>query len=63
MKFSMNTSESDPYPFAAGGGLDTPPMDSEDPYERLDDLMSIIEALCPTWSHREPFAAEGLWRM
>ena len=27
----------------------TPP----DPYEALDDLMAVIEGLCPVWSEKE----------
>jgi len=26
-----------------------------DPFEALDDLMVVVEALCPTWPHRESF--------
>jgi hypothetical protein len=26
-----------------------------DPYKALDDLMSVVEALCPTWPPRENF--------
>ena len=34
----------------------TVPVESDrDPYERLDDLMTVVEALCPTWPTREPF--------
>lgn len=28
-----------------------------EPYEALDDLMSVIEALCPTWPERPVFPA------
>ena len=42
-------------PFAAEGGLDAalavPGI--EDPYQALDNLMAVVEALCPIWPPRE----------
>jgi len=35
------------------------PNPERDPYERLDDLMTVIEALCPVWPHREPLRDES----
>ena len=29
-----------------------------DPYETLDDLMTVVEALCPEWPRREPFTGK-----
>jgi hypothetical protein len=29
------------------------PVPSEDPYRVLDDLMAVVEALCPVWPPRE----------
>lgn len=26
-----------------------------DPFEQLDDLMSVVEALCPVWPDRDTF--------
>ena len=43
-------------PFAAEGGIATSPAGSRDPFEMLDDLMAVIEALCPVWPQRETFA-------
>jgi hypothetical protein len=43
-------------PFAADGGIThAPAVTSRDPFEALDDLMTVIEALCPVWPHREIF--------
>jgi hypothetical protein len=28
---------------------------SDDPYAALDDLMCVIESLCPVWPVREPY--------
>jgi hypothetical protein len=43
-------------PFAADGGMThVPAVASSDPLEALDDLMTVIEALCPVWPSREIF--------
>jgi hypothetical protein len=39
----------------AGGGIRVPVPTMRDPFEALDDLMVVVEALCPTWPHRESF--------
>lgn len=39
----------------AGAGIRVPVQTGQDPFEALDDLMVVIEALCPTWPLREPF--------
>jgi hypothetical protein len=39
-------------PFAAAGGLTAAPAPVEDPFDALDALMSVIEALCPVWPER-----------
>ena len=39
-------------PFAANGGLQGPAPAVEDPFDALDALMSVIEALCPVWPER-----------
>jgi hypothetical protein len=39
-----------------GVGSDTVSTHHErDPYKALDELMSVVEALCPTWPPRENF--------
>jgi hypothetical protein len=32
--------------------LQGPAAISRDPFEALDDLMTVIEALCPVWPYR-----------
>ena len=45
-------------PFAADGGIThVPAATSRDPFEALDDLMTVIEALCPVWPSREIFSS------
>jgi hypothetical protein len=45
-------------PFAADGGIThVPAATSRDPFEALDDLMTVIEALCPVWPKREIFSS------
>jgi hypothetical protein len=39
--------------FVSQGGVVATVTDEREPYEALDDLMSVIEALCPTWPPRE----------
>jgi hypothetical protein len=48
-------------PFAAAGGITTAPVSKRDPYEALDDLMVVVEALCPRWPSRDTFKTEGIW--
>ena len=46
------------HPFAADGGIThVPAVTSRDPFEALDDLMTVIEALCPVWPNREIFSS------
>jgi len=45
-------------PFAADGGMThVPAATSRDPFEAFDDLMTVIEALCPVWPNREIFSS------
>jgi hypothetical protein len=30
---------------------------TRDPFEALDDLMTVIDALCPVWPEREIFSS------
>ena len=46
-------------PIAAAGGIDLPPRPDEDPYEALDDLMAVVEILCPVWPSRDAFRMGG----
>jgi hypothetical protein len=39
----------------AGGGIRVPVQPMRDPFESLDDLMVVVEALCPAWPSRESF--------
>jgi hypothetical protein len=42
-------------PLAANGGLEQQLGRPPDPFGALDDLMVVVEALCPRWPAREPF--------
>jgi hypothetical protein len=44
------------------GGLVVTATERE-PYEALDDLMNVIEALCPTWPSRRMFSETGKFLM
>jgi len=41
------------------GGIVVAPSPVADPFAVLDDLMVVIEALCPQWPERETFANMG----
>ena len=45
---------------ATEGGTTVLVESARDPYERLDDLMVVIEALCPRHPDREPFTGNLL---
>jgi hypothetical protein len=45
----------------ADGGVRTAPISTRDPYEVLDDLMVVVEALCPRWPARDTFKPGGIW--
>ncbi|MEO8223425.1 MAG: hypothetical protein ABI661_01365 [Gammaproteobacteria bacterium] len=40
----------------ADGGLRTTVNGDRDPFEALDDLMMVVEQLCPVWPSRPTFA-------
>jgi hypothetical protein len=42
---------------ADGGMAHVPATTGRDPFEALDDLMTVIEALCPVWPNREIFSS------
>jgi hypothetical protein len=46
-------------PIAVEGGVTTMTVATgRDPYEALDDLMTVIETLCPVWPTRAPFCPD-----
>ena len=59
MDFSTKASEA---PLAADGGLAAAVGGTRNPYEALDDLMVVVEALCPTWPQR-PTTGAGLFKL
>jgi len=46
-------------PLVAEGGVRVPPERPSDPYRVLDDLMAVVEQLCPRWPEREVFRHES----
>ena len=56
----MNSSdETKSTPFAGGAVREQAvefPADAGDPYQALDQLMLVAEALCPVWPQRPPFS-------
>jgi hypothetical protein len=45
-------------PLAGGGGVLNTGHSERDPYEAFDDLMSVVEAFCPTWPQRKVLAGK-----
>jgi len=50
-------------PIAEDGGIQAPIPDTRDPYEILDDMMAVVELLCPEYPEREPFREDSDWRL
>jgi hypothetical protein len=46
-------------PIAADGGRSSPESDAREPMQRLDELMMVVEALCPVWPPRPPHQEGG----
>ena len=56
-----NLTSDAPSPLAGpgAGGVITAAGNEREPYEALDDLMSVVEALCPRWPPRGIFQGSG----
>jgi len=56
----MSESKNNEQPFVVDGGLPQTRFESaRDPFAVLDDLMTVIEALCPSWPQRGTFASSS----
>lgn len=51
------------YFFASSGGMAAPVNSEREPFEVLDNLMTVVEVLCPTWPPRETFATADRLRL
>jgi hypothetical protein len=47
----------------ADGGVSVPLPSGRDPFEALDDLMAVIDVLCPKWPARGSFGPMGDLRL
>ncbi len=68
MKYSVPSTESPQtaatkHIFAGEGIVVVAPHDERDPFEVLDDLMAVVEGLCPEWPQRDVFKQHGLFRI
>lgn len=50
-------------PMVAEGGLSPPVVAPPDPFQVLDDLMAVVEELCPVWPQRGTFTNEASNRL
>jgi len=58
----MNSSDNPKeFPFIAEGGVAYTADVTRDPFEALDDLMTVVEALCPVWPPRGPTKDGDYW--
>ena len=53
----------DMHPLVSEGGVNTPPGDAGDPFAQLDDLMQVVEALCPIYPSRDTFEGAGEFKL
>jgi hypothetical protein len=61
---SMSSSEkSIDAPIVAGGGVTAPETVLADPCQALDELMAVLEELCPVWPPRPTFSNESNYRL
>jgi hypothetical protein len=52
----VSNKEHPPTPLTADGGLPAAPVETgRDPFRALDELMVVVEALCPVWPERPTF--------
>lgn len=47
----------------AGGGLQSSVAAQRDPFEALDDLMVVVEALCPEWVQKPTLSGTEVFRL
>jgi len=52
----MSSNDAAVHLLTSTGGVRLQPADAQDPFEALDDLMQVVEALCPTWPDRDVFS-------
>ncbi len=56
-------SSSDAHLLSSDGGLDARPAEATDPLQALDDLMQVVEVLCPTYPERETFSDCAVFKL
>jgi len=59
----VSSSDAPLHPLASNGGISSPPTDARKPFEVLDELMQVVEALCPAWPHRELFPDTAVFKL
>jgi hypothetical protein len=59
----VSSTDATPHPLSSDGGLDRHQTDTADPLGALDDLMQVVEALCPTWPKREALLDSGVFKL
>lgn len=54
-----SSSNSPDQPFASDAGIEVPVVPDDDPYRALDELMAVVEELCPEYPERGVFVDGG----
>jgi hypothetical protein len=60
---STSHNETGRQPLADAGGIPATYSPVKDPFAQLEDLMIVVEALCPKWPARPIFTDNGHWRL
>jgi hypothetical protein len=58
-KIERDLMSNSPFAGPGAGGVCGATNSEREPYETLDDLMSVVEALCPQWPPRAIFQGSG----
>jgi hypothetical protein len=59
----MTPNNSDQPLLASDAGVPASPPDTRDPFAALDDLMAVVDALCPRWPTRRTATGPGSFRL
>lgn len=59
----MTSDDQKNQPLANHSGITQEPVASANPFGALDDLMQVVEALCPTYPERELFLDTAIFRL
>ncbi|HEY4214769.1 MAG TPA: hypothetical protein VGM84_25055 [Steroidobacteraceae bacterium] len=59
----MSSIDPPTHPLVSDGGIEPKIVESADPFTALDELMQVVEALCPTYPPRGTFARSTKFKL